>query len=553
MGNGRAEPCGGTALVASHVADPAAATKEIPAPAAPSPANAPSPVVVQVQALEPSPSAPPAIASPVVSQDPASTGALSAAPASAPLPTASLPVDPEKLSPAAGTKLILAKSMAARKEQFKAKAIEKSIPQEPLPTPSRSETPPPRVTMPEPSKPLGPLVGSETEVAALAEKLTDDDEAADDTQHYSYEFSFKSGSENEVNEPATEQSDGEGEVPQSPGSPFDDEEDPEWDPTPIALLESKFVESLDTANGEEGVRRGAWVAEEEVARRFGRPAWWGQEAAHFLSPDAQQAPKPRGRKASKAKGKKGKKGKKVSAKKSKRAKATVVEDEDCLGFDATEPEHSEQASSSKMAVEIETSEPARSGRASSRKRAVELEASEPARTGRASSRKRAVELEISEPGRTGRASSRKRAVELEISEPAYTERASSRKRAGEIETSEPAHTGRASSRKRAASKEGDVVAPKRSKKASPKVAPSPAPEPENATKAKSAPKSKPSPKAKRGPKKTSPKSKPAACKSTEEYKTRMSRKSGAYHAALKLARSQGKTEEDCRLCARQAT
>ena len=79
-------------------------------------------------------------------------------------------------------------------------------------------------------------------------------------------------------------------------------------------------------------------------------------------------------------------------------------------------------------------------------------------------------------------------------------------------------------------------------------------------KAKALPKTKPSAKGKAKAKaaakaKATTKSKGyrAPCLDEEGYKAKMSRKSGAYHKALKLAKSQGHDEETCKLKAREAT
>ena len=116
----------------------------------------------------------------------------------------------------------------------------------------------------------------------------------------------------------------------------------------------------------------------------------------------------------------------------------------------------------------------------------------------------------------------------------------------------------------------------RTKQNNPEPAEPAEPEPAGKRRAKTSPKAasknpnkKPRAKAKAGAKAKAskavkktvakPKAKPsssayrAPCVATREYKTRMSRKSGAYHRALKQARTDGYTEEESREIARDVT
>ena len=86
--------------------------------------------------------------------------------------------------------------------------------------------------------------------------------------------------------------------------------------------------------------------------------------------------------------------------------------------------------------------------------------------------------------------------------------------------------------------------------------PAPKASPKRAPKAKKSPSS--APKAKPTVRKAVAKSKAtssyrAPCLDDSNYKAKMSRKSGAYHKALKQARDEGKDEEDCRSLARAAS
>ena len=111
--------------------------------------------------------------------------------------------------------------------------------------------------------------------------------------------------------------------------------------------------------------------------------------------------------------------------------------------------------------------------------------------------------------------------------------------------------------------EDDVPASKRSRR-KPKASPKPKPVPKKACKAAAKAKAKEKSKAKckaaatAGPKTTGAKAKAEAkpyrspCLDAPDYKAKQSRKSSAYHRALKEAKAEGKTIPECRELARAA-
>ena len=56
-------------------------------------------------------------------------------------------------------------------------------------------------------------------------------------------------------------------------------------------------------SGSVTTKKDMWYAQEQMAKMFGRPSFWGQDDDEFLARDEQQPPKPRGRKARTSKGK----------------------------------------------------------------------------------------------------------------------------------------------------------------------------------------------------------------------------------------------------------
>ena len=447
------------------------ASKEVPTPAVSIAITqeVPAPVALQTRVLEslPSPLDPTMALTPSESSRPevVSEAAVST--------LATNPAEPKQLSPAARTKLLLAQSMASRRAKAK-----QALPEEPLPTPARSNSLPPdvKVLSPKPD-PTGRVAGTEKEVQAIADRLSDEDDAVQDdvaTKHYSdtewtYEHDDESEEEVEMvegemdemgdDEPRCEDED------RSDECSCDDARESDYEPEEMETLmfQRGVVEEEVTEVGVHPKEGGAWLAADEVARRFGRPAHWGQRAIDFLNPDVQQVPKPRGRKAKKGKG----------SKKSKGSKGAKVDDEE----------------------EFEASAPACAEPSSSRKRAASKPGPKPKKMKVAPTRDSSPEPEHKVKRKVIQGSAKAKTV------------------------------------------------PKAKRAAKAKCAP------KSAAKAKAK-----SPKPKSAPK-ANPKTKPAngKAKGDDEYKDRMSRKSGAYHAAFKLARSQGKTEEDCRALAREVT
>ena len=450
------------------------------------------------------------------------------------------------------TKQALLRGLALREASKKQEEPgEKGFVPNPVATPARSNTPPPIprpvATPPSSNTPPraptpGTVVGSEDEVQAVADMLASagnsDNEAGDATQHYETEYVFQdSECEDEAMEPDHDD-----------GVSLSIRESSEEEGQPLNVTEP------------ETAKEDLWLAEAEVARRFGRPAGWGQGAFAFLSPEMQEEPKPRGRKP-------GKKGKGVN-----KCKGESKDGEPCAevaprgrkgrgskpAADEGEPRVESAARGrkkrlSRPAVDEGEScaELASNGRKKQVTRPAEDEAEEPPKSAtRGRKRRASTAADDEEPERYAELSSCGRGRKKRVWRPA------------EDDSEEACTRGRKRRTSKAA--EHEVEEPRaRSRRA---VKPVDTAEPSVARKSKRGPTPKPAPKAKRAPKTpVAAKSKPAAKAPTTSreasdsdqkaklYKAKLSRKSAAYHRALKLARSEGKEEDLCRDLAREAT
>ena len=235
--------------------------------------------LAQTLPVEPAPAAVPAAESSALPQ------AELAQTSPEPAPASDAPNVVSEPSVAMRTKHALLRGLALREANKKQQEPgEKGFAPNPVATPARSNTPPPIpgpvVTptcsnTPPPVPTTAKVVGSEDDVQAVAEMLASagnsDDEAGDATQHYETEYVF-------------EDSQSEGEADHDDGVSVSIRHSSEEEGQPFLASEPE--------TGKEDL----WLAEAEVARRFGRPAGWGQEASAFLSPEMQEEPKPRGRK-----------------------------------------------------------------------------------------------------------------------------------------------------------------------------------------------------------------------------------------------------------------